>query len=102
MERPIQIVLINGSVRPANYTSMASALVVDELQQHPKVAVEIIEPTELHLAPPGIDIGTPGALRLQEAVKNAAAVVLATPEYHGRFSSVMRSEERRVGHEGRY
>ena len=34
-EKPIRIVLINGSVRPNNYTSMASALVVDELRKDP-------------------------------------------------------------------
>ena len=34
---PIRIAVINGSVRPRNYTSMASAYVVDELRKHPKV-----------------------------------------------------------------
>jgi hypothetical protein len=34
--RPIRIVVINGSVRPNNYTSMASAYVVDELRKHPR------------------------------------------------------------------
>ena len=37
--KPIRILLINGSVRPGNYTSMASALVVDELRKDPKVRV---------------------------------------------------------------
>jgi hypothetical protein len=38
--RPIRIVVIDGSVRPNNYTSMASAYVVDELRKNPKVSVE--------------------------------------------------------------
>jgi len=88
--RPIRIVVINGSVRPGNYTSMASALVVDELRKDPKVTVELINPGELQLPPPGTDHGSEGARKLQDAVKNATAVVLATPEYHGGLSSVMK------------
>ena len=34
--RPIRIVVINGSVRPNNYTSMASAGVVDESASTPR------------------------------------------------------------------
>jgi NAD(P)H-dependent FMN reductase len=89
-ERPIKIVVINGSVRPNNYTSMASALVVDELKKDPKVAVEVIHPAELDLPLPGTNPSAPGTQYLQQAVRNAAGVVLATPEYHGSFSSVMK------------
>ena len=46
--RPILIVVINGSVRPGNYTRMASAYVVDELRKHPKVSVREIHPAELN------------------------------------------------------
>src|ERR1700687_6219729 len=88
--KPIRIVLINGSVRPGNYTSMASALVVDELRKHPKVSVEVIDPLELDLPLPGINPHAEGARKLQEAVKEATAVILATPEYHGSLSSVMK------------
>ena len=84
----IKIVVINGSVRPNNYTSMASALVVDELKKDPKVTVELINPLDLNLPLPGINPRAPGTLKLQEAVKNATAVVFATPEYHGGLSSV--------------
>ncbi len=90
MSDQICIVVINGSMRPNNYTRMASALVVDELLKHPKVQVKVIEPVELHLPFPGTD-GNSGSVRaLQEDVKDATAVVLATPEYHGSFSSVMK------------
>jgi chromate reductase, NAD(P)H dehydrogenase (quinone) len=88
-EKPIRIVVINGSVRPNNYTSMASALVADELRKDPKVDVQVINPAELDLPFPGL-AGSDGSRKLQEAVKNAAAIVLATPEYHGSFSSVMK------------
>jgi len=86
----IRIVVINGSVRPGNYTSMASALVVDELRKDPQISVEVVNPGELQLPPPGTDANHEGARKLREAVKDATAVVLATPEYHGGLSSVMK------------
>ncbi|HUZ45071.1 MAG TPA: NAD(P)H-dependent oxidoreductase [Terriglobia bacterium] len=86
----IRIVVINGSVRPGNYTAMASALVVDELRKQSDISVETIEPGSLHLPFPGTDPGAPGTQLLQQKVAAATGVVLATPEYHGSFSSVMK------------
>jgi chromate reductase len=86
----IRIVVINGSMRPGNYTSMASALVVDEFKKDPKVTVQLIDPADYHLPFPGTNPNAEGTRKLQEAVKNATAVVLATPEYHGSLSSVMK------------
>lgn len=85
----VRIVVINGSVRPGNYTGMASALVVDELRRRGDVTVDVVDPARLELAAPGA-APTPGAKELQELVKAATGVVLATPEYHGSFSSVMK------------
>jgi chromate reductase len=90
LSRPIRIVVINGSVRPHNYTSMASALVVDELRKHPKVSVEVVEPAELNLPFPGTDPNSQATKQLQQIVSASTGVVLATPEYHGSFSSVMK------------
>jgi chromate reductase, NAD(P)H dehydrogenase (quinone) len=84
------IVVINGSVRPGNYTSMASALVVDEFRKHPEVTVHVINPADYHLPLPGIEPNAEGTKRLQAEVKDATAVVLASPEYHGGVSSVMK------------
>src|SRR2546422_9158043 len=86
----IRIVVINGSVRPGNYTSMASALVVDDLRKDPKVDVHVINPADYHLPFPGTNPHDEGTKRLQQEVKDATAVILATPEYHGSFSSVMK------------
>jgi NAD(P)H-dependent FMN reductase len=86
----IRIVIVLGSVRPGNYTAKAAALVADELGKDPEVAVETIDPAVLDLPQPGTDLEHPAARRIQEAVKSAAGVVLATPEYHGSFSSVMK------------
>src|SRR5712692_4725641 len=79
----IRIVVINGSVRPRNYTSMASSFVVDELKKRPKVSVQVINPATLHLPFPGLDSNTEDTRLLQQKVAHAAGVVLATPEYHG-------------------
>ena len=63
--RPIRIVVINGSVRPGNYTKMASALAIDELRQHPKVSVDVVDPATLHLPFPGQDSNSVDTERLQ-------------------------------------
>jgi len=88
----IRIVVINGSVRPGNYTAMASALVVDELKKHtePKVQVDVVNPAEWHLPFPGTDPQSTATSALQKLVREATGVVLVTPEYHGGFSSVMK------------
>ena len=82
----IKIVIINGSVRPGNYTSMATALVADELKKDPRISVVTFNPGEMKLAMPGL-APTEDGKRMQQEVKEAAAVVLATPEYHGSYSS---------------
>jgi chromate reductase, NAD(P)H dehydrogenase (quinone) len=86
----IRIVVLQGSVRPNNYTAMAAALVVDELNQQPQVLVEAVDPVGLALPPPGTDPKAAGARIFQQQIAAATGVVLATPEYHGSFSSVMK------------
>src|SRR5438094_341816 len=89
-DRPIRIVVINGSARPGNYTAMASKYVVDELRKHPKVSVEVIDPAGLNLPFPGTDPHSAVTKKLQDTVRAATGVILVTPEYHGSFSSVMK------------
>lgn len=84
----IRALIVVGSVRPGNYTSKAAALVADELRRH-EVEVELIDPAELELAAPGAE-PTASALALRAKVAAATGVVLATPEYHGSFSSVIK------------
>jgi len=86
----LKIVIVVGSVRPGNYTSRAVALVADELGKDPDVAADIIDPAGLELPPPGVNPESSVARDLQERVQAASGVVLATPEYHGSFSSVMK------------
>ncbi len=84
-----RIVIVNGSARPGNYTAMASALVADEFRKL-GFPVDVVNPGELDLPLPGTAASSAGAEELQRLVAGAAAIVLATPEYHGSFSSVIK------------
>ena len=88
MERPIRIATIAGSPRPANNTAKALALVENELETHPKVQVVSLKPFSLNLPFPGMSGDFPGQTQLHDAVRDATAVVFATPEYHGSFSAL--------------
>ncbi len=85
----IKIVTICGSVRENNYTSFALALVQDELSKQPDVEVIAINLKEYRLNLPGIS-GEDDSKKMQELVGSAVGVVLATPEYHGSYSSVIK------------
>ena len=87
-EDGIRIAVLLGSARPGNYTSKAAALVVDELRGR-GVDVDVIDPAEMELNLPGRG-STPDAERMQELVRDASALVLCTPEYHGGLSSVIK------------
>lgn len=86
----IRIAAIQGSVRPDNYTAKALGLVLDEFTNHPEVHVDLIDPTNLTLHLPGQGNDHSDAEKIQEIVQNATGIVLATPEYHGSYSSVMK------------
>ena len=85
--RRIRLVALQGSVRPGNNTAKALALVADEVQKHPGVSLEIVDPTHLHLPLPGQG-ASEDTKWMQQRVAAADGVILATPEYHGSFSSV--------------
>ena len=86
----IRIAVLCGSVRPGNYTRMAVDVVTASLSEHPDVSVDLVDPSELDLPPPGLEAASDSVSELQEVVRGATAVILATPEYHGSFSSVMK------------
>ena len=86
---PIRIVAMSGSAREGNNTAKAMALVLDELSSHEDVAVDLVDPAQLDLRLPGSqDAATMNELK--EQVTAATGVVLATPEYHGSYSSVIK------------
>jgi NAD(P)H-dependent FMN reductase len=79
------VVTISGTARPDNFTSRALAVVEDELATRGRPPVHI-DGRDLELGFPGSP-PTEDALRLRDAISNASAVVLATPEYHGSFAA---------------
>ena len=85
----IAITCLLGTSRPGSYTSKALAIVVDEFNKDPGVSVTVIDPSELELNFPGRGSGA-GAAGMVESVKAATGLVLATPEYHGSFSAMMK------------
>ena len=85
----IRIALIQGSVRPDNYTSKALALVADEIAAL-GLTPDLIDHSGMDLPLPGTGADSPEAEKIQQTIGNAVGVVLATPEYHGSFSSVMK------------
>ena len=62
-DRGIKIVAIKGSVRPNNYTAMALDLALDELKKHSGVSVELFDPAEIHLYPPGLGGDSPDPVK---------------------------------------
>lgn len=91
----IRLVAISGSVRPGNYTDKALRLAVDEARRNPRVAAEIFAPAELDLARPGSE--SADGRELRAAVEAASGVLLATPEYHGSYSSVIKQAIENLG-----
>ncbi len=90
MDRPgIRIVAAAGSVRPRNFTSKALALVLDEFRQHQDVTLNVVDPASTELRAPGTGESADGK-KIKQLVSNATGLVLATPEYHGSYSSVIK------------
>jgi FMN reductase len=69
---------------------MAADVVVASLAGRPDVSVDVIDPSSLDLPQPGLPATSGATSDLQDTIRAATAVILATPEYHGSFSSVMK------------
>ncbi len=86
----IKIVTILGTKRPGNYTAKALALVQDEIRKNPEIELIQIDPATVNLTFPGDRINSTDQEDLKETVTSATGIILATPEYHGSFSSMMK------------
>lgn len=86
----IRIVAAVGSVRPGNFTLKAMNLVLDEMGRHRDVETQLIDPAKLKMALPGTAQDNSTMESLQKMVTEATGVILATPEYHGSYSSVIK------------
>lgn len=89
----VKIIGIAGSLRPESYSYLALQ-VAAERAKHYGAELEILDLRELDL--PFCD-GTsdypnhPDVERLRAAVKHADGLILATPEYHGSVSGVLKN-----------
>ncbi|MDE2667753.1 MAG: NAD(P)H-dependent oxidoreductase [Acidobacteriota bacterium] len=85
----LHILAASGSSRPGNYTRRVLALAVDELQIRHQVQVDLIDLSTSDFPFPGQG-PSQATHRAQDLVKGAAGILLATPEYHGSYSSAMK------------
>lgn len=87
--KALHILAASGSSRPGNYTRRVLALAVEELQTRHQVRVDLIDLATKDFPFPGQG-PSQATHRAQELVKGAAGILLATPEYHGSYSSAMK------------
>ncbi|BFH69940.1 MAG: NADPH-dependent FMN reductase [Paenibacillus dendritiformis] len=88
----MRIVCIAGSNHADATSSKLARYIAARLQEKGHEA----EVVELHLLPlplynPDVDEENANVLRLKKAVKESDAIVLATPEYHGSLSGVLKN-----------
>ena len=84
------VAAVIGSVREGNYTSKAVHLLADEFAtSYPEVTSDIVDPRQLYLPASGLD-EEGDAQKVRDILNPATAVVLATPEYHRSYSSVIK------------
>ena len=61
---------------------------INEIEKHDNIALQVIDPSLMTLAFPGTDPGSADAKALQDAVLGATGIIFSTPEYHGTYSSM--------------
>jgi NAD(P)H-dependent FMN reductase len=89
----VKIVGINGSLRPGSYSARALEVAMSRVQAL-GVETEIIDLRKLSLpfCNGGDDYSDyPDVAKMQQTVKSAQGLILATPEYHGSVSGVMKN-----------
>ncbi len=89
-DNKMKIVIILGSVSKNSLTRKAAYVIAKELEKGSGITVEIIDPRDFKLPIPGSGEHTDDKSRLQEIVANANGAILATPEYNGSFSSIIK------------
>ncbi|NJL97328.1 MAG: NAD(P)H-dependent oxidoreductase [Synechococcaceae cyanobacterium SM2_3_2] len=91
--RQPKLVAIGGSLRPESHTYQALQSLAQRIRAR-GVELEILDLRQMTLPfcdGSGDYNDFPDVARLQEAVKQADGVILATPEYHGSLSGVLKN-----------
>ncbi len=94
----IEIVTFSGSVRPNSNTERALSVVVDALKQTPGVIVHNVDLGVISFPLPGRPVHDSQVQEFRQMVRNAAGVVIATPEYFGSYSSLIKLAIENLGH----
>ncbi len=98
MEEKIKITVIIGSLAENSFTRKAVNVVVEEFNKFPNTVVEIINPLDFSINFPGLKKDEEKVALLQEKVREAKGVIIATPEYHGSFSSLIKLTIENLGY----
>jgi len=85
-----RIAVILGSVTENSNTRKAMNIAIDELNNHEEIEVDLIDPRELDLPLPGLKSSSNDPKKIQSIVEEATGIILATPEYHGSYSSILK------------
>ena len=89
----VKIVGIGGSLRPDSTSYLALTLAIQRVQAL-GASTEILDLRQMQLpfCTGGNDYpGYPDVMRLRETVQEADALILASPEYHGSLSGVLKN-----------
>ena len=96
--KKIKIVAVIGSVSENSFTRKSLKLAVDEIEKIENVSVDIIDPRDFDLPIPGLGIQNESRNRLQKIIGEADGAILATPEYNGSFSSIIKMTIENLGY----
>jgi FMN reductase len=89
-ENKYKIVAIIGSISKNSFTRKSLKIAVSEIEKHDNFSVEIIDPRDFDLPFPGSGIMNESKAKLREIVGRADAALIATPEYNGSYSSIIK------------
>ena len=88
--KKIIIVAIIGSVSENSSTRKSVKLAIDEIEKNENFSVNTIDPRDFDLPLPGLGIQNESKKRLQKIIGESDGAILATPEYNGCFSSILK------------
>lgn len=89
-KREFRIAVILGSIRSESITRQAVQVAIDELERHDEFIVDVIDPSDLDLPFPGERSSSHDPKKIQDIVGKATGIILATPEYHGTYSAMLK------------